>query len=113
MILLILIPQAHRTAPNDRIFRLVDEVSCLTLVECSKLGSIMMKKMEMGEPPVMGVLKPGLVAGLAQMSAKSPDANAQEEKKEEKTVFELKLEAFDSASKIKVIKELEGLLIWG
>lgn len=101
-------PTAHRRPPTDRVFRLVDEVSSLTLVECAELGSIMMKKMGMIEPPVMGVLKPGAAAGWAQMSAKGPAADAQEEKKQEKTVFEMKLEAFDSASKIKVIKEIRG-----
>lgn len=101
-------PTAHRSPPSERVFRLVDEVSSLTMVEFSELGSILMKKMGMTEPPVMGVLKAGAVAGLSQMGAKAPGGDAVEEKKAEKTVFELKLESFEAASKIKVIKEIRG-----
>lgn len=101
-------PTAHRSPPSERVFRLVDEVSSLTLLEAAELGSILMKKMSMTEAPVMGVLKPGAAAGLSQMASKGSGAAAPEEKKPEKTVFELKLESFDAASKIKVIKEIRG-----
>lgn len=103
-------PTAHRSPPSERVFRLVDEVSSLTLAEAANLGSILMKKMGMNEnePPVIGVLNPGAVAGLAQMAAKPAAGDAQEEKKEEKSVFELKLESFEAASKLKVIKEIRS-----
>ncbi|KAJ7003377.1 hypothetical protein NC653_008567 [Populus alba x Populus x berolinensis] len=43
------------------------------------------------------------------MAMKAPAAAAaKEEKKAEKTVFELKLESFEAASKIKVIKEVRS-----
>ncbi|KAH0982270.1 hypothetical protein GBA52_009447 [Prunus armeniaca] len=47
-------------------------------------------------------MKPG-AAGLG-LAVKGPAA-AKEEKKPEKTVFELKLESFEAASNIKLIKE--------
>ncbi|KAA8544748.1 hypothetical protein F0562_019548 [Nyssa sinensis] len=96
-------PTQHRSPPTERAFRLVDEISGLTLVEVAELSSILMKKMGMKEPPVIGVMKPG-AAGLAM---KAPTA-AKEEKKPEKTVFELKLESYDAASKIKIIKEVRS-----
>lgn len=98
-------PTEHRSPPTDRVFRLVDEVSGLTLAEVAELGSILMKKRGMKEPPVVGVMKPG-AAGLAGMAMKSSAAAAKEEKKPEKTVFELKLESYEAAAKIKIIKEV-------
>lgn len=99
-------PTQHRSPPTDRVFRLVDAIAGLTLVEVAELSSILMKKMGMKEPPVVGVMKPG-AAGFAGVTTKAPAA-AKEEKKPEKTVFELKLESYDAASKIKIIKEIRS-----
>ncbi|KAK9270250.1 hypothetical protein L1049_025827 [Liquidambar formosana] len=99
-------PTEHRSPPTDRVFRLVDEISGLTLVEIAELSSILMKKLGMKDLPVVGVMKPG-AAGMAGMAMKAPTA-AKEEKKPEKTVFELKLESYEAASKIKIIKEVRS-----
>ena len=98
-------PTEHRSPPSARVWRLVDEISSLTLTEVSELSSILMRKMNIQEPPVIGVMKAGEVSANT-VAAKS--GSAHEEKKPEKTVFEVKLESFDSASKIKVIKEVRG-----
>lgn len=100
-------PTEHRSPPTDRVFRLVDEISGLTLVEVAELSSIMMKKLGMTELPSIGVMKGGAAAGLAGMATKGT-TTAKEEKVPEKTVFELKLESFEAASKIKVIKEVRS-----
>lgn len=101
-------PAEHRSPPTERVFKLVEEIAGLTLMEISELGTIIMKRMKMTEPPTIGVLKGG-AAGLAGMAMKAPAAAAaKEEKKAEKTVFELKLESFEAASKIKVIKEVRS-----
>ena len=99
-------PTEHRSPPTDRVFRLVDEISGLTLAEVAELGSILMRKRGMTEPPSVGVMKPE-AAAIAAMAMKSPAA-AKEEKKPEKTVFEIKLESFEAASKIKLIKEVRS-----
>ncbi|KAI3995567.1 hypothetical protein MKX01_023312 [Papaver californicum] len=99
-------PTEHRSPPSDRVFNLVDEVSGLTLLEISQLSSIIMKKLGMKEAPVVGVMKPGTV-GVINMKS-SAAASAKEKNKPEKTVFQLKLEAFEAASKIKVIKEVRS-----
>ena len=105
-------PTSHRSPPSDRVFKLVDEVSSLTLFEAAELGKVLMNKMGMKEDevPVVGVLNPGAAAGLAQMAANSGSAvgNDQEAKKEEKSVFELKLESFEATFKLKVIKEIRS-----
>ncbi|PWA70753.1 ribosomal protein L7/L12, oligomerization [Artemisia annua] len=98
-------PTEHRSPPTDRVWRLVDEMSSLTLAEVAELSSIMMKKMGM-EPPVIAVMKGG-AAGLAGAGAKG-QGGAKEEAKPEKSVFELKLDSFEAASKIKIIKEVRS-----
>ncbi|VFQ87438.1 unnamed protein product [Cuscuta campestris] len=82
-------PTEHRSPPTDRVWMLVDEVSGLSLVEVAELSGILMKR--------LGSMKKGPTAGAAE-----------EEKKPEKTVFELKLESYDAAQKIKIIKEVRG-----
>ncbi|KAL2533966.1 Ribosomal protein L7/L12 [Abeliophyllum distichum] len=104
-------PTEHRSPPTERVWRLVDEISGLTLVEAAELSSILMKKLSMKELPVIGVMKPG-AAGVAAVSMKASMA-AKEEKKPEKTAFELKMESFDSASKLKVIKEIRSFTDFG
>ncbi|KAL8223389.1 hypothetical protein R6Q57_018864 [Mikania cordata] len=99
-------PTEHRSPPTERVWRLVDEMSSLTLVEVAELSSIMMKKMGMKEPPVVAVMRPG-AAGLAGVVTKSQTA-AKEEAKPEKSVFDLKLDSFEAASKIKIIKEVRS-----
>ncbi|PON89284.1 Ribosomal protein [Trema orientale] len=98
-------PTEHRSPPTDRVFRLVDEISGLTLAEVAELGTILMRRRGMTESPSVGVMKPG--AGGIPMAIKSPTA-AKEEKKPEKTVFEIKLESYEAASKIKLIKEVRS-----
>lgn len=101
-------PTEHRSPPTERVWRLVDEISGLTLTEVAELGSIIMKKRGMKEPPIIGVMKPGAAAGVAGMAMKASAGAAKEEKKPEKTVFELKLESYEASAKIKIIKEVRS-----
>lgn len=98
-------PTEYPSPPTERVFKLVDEVSALTLSESAELGLIMMKKRGMTEPPVVGVLKPG-AAGFTGMATKTGGAAAKEELKPEKTAFDLKLESYEVNAKVKIIKEL-------
>lgn len=99
-------PNKHRSPPSEKVFRLVDEMASLTLTEAAELGPILMKKLGIKDMPTVGFIKAG-AANLAGMAMKAP-TEVEEEKKPEKTVFELKLESYEAASKIKVIKEVRG-----
>ena len=79
-------PTEHRSPPTKRVWRLVDEISALTLSEIAELGSIIMKKRGMTEPPTVGVMKAGAAAGLAGMATKAAGGGAasKEEKKPDK-----------------------------
>ncbi|XP_010512097.1 PREDICTED: uncharacterized protein LOC104788110 [Camelina sativa] len=101
-------PTEHRSPPTERVFRLVDEISSLTLSEISELGAIIMKKKGMTELPTVAVMKPGAAgAGMVSQSG-GGGGGASEEAKVEKTVFEIKLESFEASAKIKIIKELRS-----
>ncbi|KAL8101392.1 uncharacterized protein LOC141686997 [Apium graveolens] len=89
-------PMDHRSPPTERVWRLVDETTELTLLETAELGAIMMRKVGMSDQG----------AGLDGMGAMG--GSAAEEAMPEKTAFELKLESFDAAVKIKVIKEVRA-----
>ncbi|KAG5221719.1 54S ribosomal protein [Salix suchowensis] len=94
-------PSPREPPPStDRVTSIVDELSKLTLLEVSDLTEVLRTKLEIKEMPVMAVMMPGMAVGGA--------AAAKAEEKVEKTVFDVKLEGFDAASKIKVIKEVRG-----
>ncbi|OIW05344.1 hypothetical protein TanjilG_28809 [Lupinus angustifolius] len=99
-------PTENRGPPSERVFKLVDEMASLTVAEAAELGPILMKKLGIKEIPTVGYMKAGS-ANLAGMAMKAP-VEVEEDKKPEKTVFELKLESYEAASKIKVIKEVRG-----
>lgn len=100
-------PTEHRSPPTARVWRLVDEVAGLTLTEVSELSAILAQKLDMKEPLRIGVMKAG--AAFAANAAGGGTTAKNEETKPEKTVYELRLESFDSASKLKVIKEIRGV----
>ncbi|RVX16563.1 54S ribosomal protein L12, mitochondrial [Vitis vinifera] len=90
--------------PSERVSSIVDEISGLTLLEVSDLTELLRKKLDINEMPVMAVMMPGMGFGLRGAGGAAP--KAAEVKAAEKTAFDLKLEAFDAAAKIKIIKEV-------
>ncbi|KAJ4871255.1 hypothetical protein Rs2_47123 [Raphanus sativus] len=63
-------PTEHRSPPTDRVFRLVDEISSLTLSEISELGAIIMKKRGITEIPTVAVMNPELEAPSGSLRVK-------------------------------------------
>ncbi|KAL5229603.1 hypothetical protein ABZP36_028379 [Zizania latifolia] len=98
-----------RPPPSDRVWRLVEDVSSLTLAESAALSSLLLRRLEIPTAPPIAILNSaaglggGGAAGAGAAGEKAGAAAAAE-----KTVFELRLEAFDAASKIKVIKEIRS-----
>jgi large subunit ribosomal protein L7/L12 len=89
----------------------VDELSKLTLLEVSDLTEVLRTKLEIKEMPVMAVMMPGMGFSMGagmKGGGGGGAAAAKAEEKVEKTVFDVKLEGFDAAVKIKVIKEVRG-----
>ena len=91
-------------APSEQVSAIVDELSGLTLLEVSDLVEVLRDKLGITEMPTMMVMMPGMVPG--GLKGKGGGAAKKVEEKAEKTVFDVKLEGFDAAAKIKVIKEV-------
>lgn len=100
-----------RSVGTPRVRKLADEVVNLTLLEVNDLIEILTERLNL--PPPTGMPMGGMMMGMGGMppSPHLPTAvgGAAEEKKEEKTEFDLKLESFDKAAKIKVIKEIRAV----
>lgn len=83
----------------------MDEVMGLTLLEVMDLVEVMREKRGVNELPIAMLMVPGMGVprGIPRGAAKGGGA---EVKAAEKTAFDVKLEGFDAAAKIKVIKEV-------
>ncbi|GAV72210.1 Ribosomal_L12 domain-containing protein [Cephalotus follicularis] len=97
--------------PSENVESIVEEISGLTLLEVSDLTEVLRKKLDINEMPIMAVMMPGMgfsgVKGGARGGGGGAAASKGEEKVE-KTAFDLKLEGFEAAAKIKVIKEVRS-----
>ncbi|CAD6271282.1 unnamed protein product [Miscanthus lutarioriparius] len=83
------------------------EVSSLTLGETAALSSLLLRRIDIPSAPPIAILNSatGLGGGGGATAGAAGEKAAAAA---EKTVFELRLEAFDAASKIKVIKEIRS-----
>lgn len=106
-------PSEARTPPSEKIQRIADEISTLSLLEVVDLSTLLKKKL--GLPAGMGMMPMGMMPPGMGMpgAAGAGGAPAAEEKKPEKTSFDVKLEKFDAAAKIKIIKEVRTFTALG
>jgi large subunit ribosomal protein L7/L12 len=91
-------------AGNERVQKVVKDILALNLLEVSDLIEILSKELGVAIPAAgnfMAAAPAPAAAGAAAEAA--PPA-------EEKTEFDVKLDGFEAASKIKVIKEIRGVL---
>jgi large subunit ribosomal protein L7/L12 len=98
-----------RSAPSERVERLAEDISALSLLEVSDLTTLLRRKL--GLPEGMGMMPMGMMPGM-QMGG-GANAAAPVEAKVEKTSFDVKLEKFDAGSKIKIIKEVRTFTALG
>ncbi|OTB08494.1 hypothetical protein M426DRAFT_317116 [Hypoxylon sp. CI-4A] len=97
---------AAAAATNPKIAGIVDQISQLTLLETADLVSSLKSKLNIPDLPVGGfAAAPAAAPAAAAEEADEPAPAAQE-----KTLFSVKLQAFDAAAKAKVIKEVKSLL---
>lgn len=104
-------PQESRSAPSEKILRIADEIAHLSLIEASDLSYLLKKKLGLPDS-AMPYYGGGMGGGMGAAQGGASPAAA-EEKKPEKTNFDVKLEKFDAASKIKVIKEVRSFTSLG
>ncbi|XP_021735298.1 uncharacterized protein LOC110701981 [Chenopodium quinoa] len=102
--------------PAAKITSIANEISNLTLLEVADLTSLLGKKLEVKDLPIVSLMMPGMGFSLRGMGGAGGGAAAApvEEEKKEKTVFDLKLEAgFEAGAKIKIIKEVRSFTDYG
>ncbi|CRG83161.1 54S ribosomal protein L12, mitochondrial [Talaromyces islandicus] len=93
---------------NPKISQIVDQISQLTLLETADLVSSLKSRLNIPDLPVGGfAVQAGPGSGAAPAAAEEEEA---EPAAAEKTLFNLKLEAFDAGSKPKIIKEIKSML---
>ncbi|KAJ2977924.1 hypothetical protein NUW58_g7661 [Xylaria curta] len=98
-----------RQRPRPRIPRfagIVDQISQLTLLETADLVSSLKSRLNIPDLPVGGFA----AAAPAAAPAAAEEADEPAPAAQEKTLFTLKLTAFDAAAKAKIIKEVKSLL---
>ncbi|KAF1822266.1 ClpS-like protein [Dissoconium aciculare CBS 342.82] len=92
---------------NPKIASIVDQISQLTLLETADLVSSLKSRLNIPDMP-MGGFSAGPAPAAAPAAAEEPEDAAPA--KEEKTLFNLKLESFEATAKPKVIKEIKSML---
>ena len=104
-------PETPRTVGNERVHRLVDEITSLTILETADLSKLLKERLGLSDMPMMpmGGMMPMQAGGAGGAAAPA----AEEAPKEEKTSFNVKLESFEAGAKIKVIKEVRALTSLG
>eukprot|EP00262_Sarcandra_glabra_P008240 TRINITY_DN21564_c0_g1_i2.p1 TRINITY_DN21564_c0_g1~~TRINITY_DN21564_c0_g1_i2.p1 ORF type:complete len:196 (-),score=48.33 TRINITY_DN21564_c0_g1_i2:162-749(-) len=96
-------PYGPRPPPSDKIIQLAEHITTLTPDELKQIGPALRDRLR--HPKMEMVSSEGL--DMAQGGA-SAGSGKTEEKKVEKTAFDVKLEKFEAAAKIKVIKEVRA-----
>ncbi|KAK0748753.1 ribosomal protein L7/L12, C-terminal/adaptor protein ClpS-like protein [Apiosordaria backusii] len=95
------------TATSPKISAIVDQISQLTLLETADLVSSLKSRLNIPDLPVGGF---AAAAAPAAAPAPAEEADDAAPAPAEKTLFSIKLMAFDAGAKPKVIKEVKNLL---
>lgn len=96
---------------SPRVLRLADDICSLTLLEVHDMSEILKKRLNIKSPIMMvgGNQAAAMAAGGAAPAAGGAPGAAAAPEAAEQTEFTVKLESFDSAQKIKVIKEVRAI----
>ncbi|KAL6011513.1 hypothetical protein ACLOJK_001961 [Asimina triloba] len=97
-------PYGPRPPPSDKIVQLAERIASLPPEELRQIGPTLRDGLR--HPKMQPISVDGL--DLGPQGGASSNAVKAEEKKAEKTAFDVKLEKFDAAAKIKVIKEVRA-----
>ncbi|KAB1213300.1 50S ribosomal protein L7/L12 [Morella rubra] len=102
-------PYGPRPPPSDKILNLAERIAALSPEDRRQIGPTLRDRLR--HPKLQPVSVEGMDLG-SQAGGAAGSAKA-EEKKVEKTAFDVKLEKFDAAAKIKVIKEVRAFTSLG
>eukprot|EP00245_Coleochaete_scutata_P008717 TRINITY_DN2718_c0_g1_i1.p1 TRINITY_DN2718_c0_g1~~TRINITY_DN2718_c0_g1_i1.p1 ORF type:complete len:209 (+),score=49.69 TRINITY_DN2718_c0_g1_i1:493-1119(+) len=97
-------PAEQMSPPSERVQALAEEIIQLSMLDVANLTKLLRKKLGIPEGMAFGMAAP-MGGGQGGGGA----AAAQEEVKVEKTAFDVKLESYDQALRIKLIKEVRAV----
>lgn len=103
-------PYGPRPPPSEKIINLAERIVALSPEDRRQIGPTLSDKLR--HPKLQPVSVEGIDLGT-QGGGAAGSAKEAEEKKVEKTAFDVKLEKFDAAAKIKVIKEVRAFTSLG
>eukprot|EP00993_Chasmostoma_nieuportense_P004380 NODE_5052_length_705_cov_21.306228_g4889_i0.p1 GENE.NODE_5052_length_705_cov_21.306228_g4889_i0~~NODE_5052_length_705_cov_21.306228_g4889_i0.p1 ORF type:complete len:186 (-),score=58.56 NODE_5052_length_705_cov_21.306228_g4889_i0:146-652(-) len=100
--------------PSEHIKQLADQILALNLLEAKQLSEHLKTTLGIKDPPMGAMLampQSAPTQAPAPVAPQSQDASPAEETPKEatKTQFDFKLEKFDPATKVKVIKEIRAM----
>ncbi|CAL0301005.1 unnamed protein product [Lupinus luteus] len=95
-------PYGPRPPPSEKIVQLADRIGALSEEERNQIMPTLAERLKL--PKLQPISTEGMDLGPQDGAA----GTKVEEKKAEKTAFDVKLEKFDAAAKIKVIKEVRA-----
>ncbi|CAL5372639.1 unnamed protein product [Camellia sinensis] len=95
-------PYGPRPPPSDKIIQLAERIASLPIEERVQIGPTLRERLK--HPKMQPISVEGMDVGPQGV----PSTTKAEEKKVEKMAFDVKLEKFDTAAKIKVIKEVRA-----
>lgn len=97
-------PYGPRPPPSEKIIQLAERIAALSSEERNLIGPTLRDRLR--HPKMQPVSVEGM--DLGPQGGSGAGSSKTEEKKAEKTAFDVKLEKFDAAAKIKVIKEVRA-----
>ncbi|MBA0638098.1 hypothetical protein Godav_000005 [Gossypium davidsonii] len=98
-------PYGPRPPPSDKVVELAERIAALPPEERRQIGPTLTERLR--HPKMQVIADEGMDLG-AQGGAGAGAGAPKAEEKKEKTAFDVKLEKFDAAAKIKVIKEVRA-----
>ncbi|CAH2055053.1 unnamed protein product [Thlaspi arvense] len=99
-------PYGPRPQPSSKIVELAERIAALSPEERRQIGPALNEHLRLPKQHMIST------EGMS-MGAKQDAGTAKAEEKKEKTAFDVKLEKFDAAAKIKVIKEVRAFTSLG
>ncbi|KAJ4712338.1 putative 50S ribosomal protein L7/L12 [Melia azedarach] len=96
-------PYGPKPPASDKVVQLAERIASLTAEERKQIGPTLTERIK--HPKLQPISTEGMDLGSAGGAAAG---SAKVEEKKEKTAFDVKLEKFDAATKVKVIKEVRA-----
>ena len=95
-------PYGPMPPPSDKVVDLADRIAALPPEDIKQIAPALLFRLNQEPPQAIS----GQGFSFGAQGGSGAGAGKAEEKKAEKTVFDVKLEKFDAAAKIKIIKEI-------